>query len=59
MRWSMGLVSSFDLHGSFGALALKDLDAGWPSEVDQKTQLRGFKRPAALKLVDTWLNRRE
>jgi hypothetical protein len=59
MRWSMGLVSSFDLHGSFGALALKDLDAGSSSEVDQKTPLRGLQRQAALKLVDTWLNRRE
>jgi len=42
MRWSMGLVSSFDLYGSSGALALKHLDAGQPAEVDQNTRRIGF-----------------
>jgi hypothetical protein len=42
MRWSMGLVSSFDLHGSSGALALKQLDASQPAEVDQNTRSIGF-----------------
>jgi hypothetical protein len=42
MRWSMGLVSSFDLHGSSGALPLKHLDADQPEEVDQNTRRIGF-----------------
>jgi len=45
----MGLVSSLDLHGSSGALALNHLDAGQLSEVDQKTGVKVI----ALKLVDT------
>jgi len=38
----MGLVSSFDLHGSSGALALKLLDADQPPEVDQNPRRIAF-----------------
>jgi hypothetical protein len=58
MRWSMGLLSSFDLQGSNRALALKHLDADKVSEVDEKPCLQTSIR-TVLKLVDTLLNRRQ